>query len=148
MELDPPARRRMKSRSASGASTIEAPLLILGIDAVLVTVATDASTAPFREGTVSAAVLLLGAASAIVAIVAFANQTANWPGVRAATWLMLATIVVFAAGTVADVVSHVPSDASAFAAVFLALAITGPGWAPIVFRFALAQIGLHPSPRR
>jgi hypothetical protein len=72
----------MKVRSPSGASTIEAPILILGTDAVLVTVATDASTAPFQQGTVSAAVLLLAAASgawAIVAIVAFVMETQSWP---------------------------------------------------------------------
>jgi hypothetical protein len=135
----------MKVRSASGASTIEVPLLILGTDAVLVTVATDASTAAFQQGTVSAAVLLLAAASAawaIVAIVAFVKETQIWPAVRAATWLMLATIIVFAAGTVADIVAHVAPSASMFAAGFLALAITGPGWVPVVSRFVLAQVGL------
>jgi hypothetical protein len=55
---------------------------------------------------------------------------------------MLATIIVFAAGTVADIVAHVERPASMFAAGFVALAITGPGWVRVVSRFVLAHVGL------
>jgi hypothetical protein len=40
---------------------------------------------------------------------------------------MLATIIVFAAGTVAAIVVHVAPAASTVAVGFLALAITAPG---------------------
>lgn len=120
-------------------STIETALLILGTDAVVASIATDATTAPFAQGPGSAFVLLLAAASAawsLAGLTAYTRGSGTQLSDRAAAGLLVATIAVFAGLSVAHVAANVSPASMLFAVAVLAIAISSPAWSRSIWQRA------------
>jgi hypothetical protein len=125
-------------------STIETALLILGTDAVVASIATDATTAPFAQGPGSAFVLLLAAASAawsLASLAAYTSGSGTQLSDRAAAGLLVATIAFFAGLSIAHVAANVSPASMLFAVAVLATAIASPAWSRSIWQRALGLQG-------